>query len=61
MTVTMTLEAGNADFPFVMSDYHLPILPAQDDGTIDVTLDRRRVARSCWRRSSSAFARLSAP
>ena len=27
LTVTMTLSAGNADFPFVMSDYHLPILP----------------------------------
>ncbi|MEQ8368473.1 MAG: ABC transporter substrate-binding protein [Roseicyclus sp.] len=36
MTVTMTLEAGNADFPYVMSDYHLPVLPAMDDGTIDV-------------------------
>lgn len=35
MTVTVTLSAGNADFPFVMSDYHLPILPAQADGTID--------------------------
>ncbi len=35
MNVIFTLEAGNADFPFVMSDYHLPILPAQADGTID--------------------------
>ncbi|MCB1462915.1 MAG: ABC transporter substrate-binding protein [Tepidamorphaceae bacterium] len=32
--VVMTLEAGNADFPFVMSDYHLPILPSKD-GKID--------------------------
>ena len=37
MNVVVTLATGNADFPFVMSDYHLPILPAQDDGTIDVT------------------------
>jgi peptide/nickel transport system substrate-binding protein len=35
MNVIFTLEAGNADFPFLMSDYHLPILPAQADGTID--------------------------
>ena len=35
MNVIVTLSNGNADFPFVMSDYHLPILPAQADGTID--------------------------
>jgi peptide/nickel transport system substrate-binding protein len=35
MNVIVTLANGNADFPFVMSDYHLPILPAQADGTID--------------------------
>ncbi|MCK7612634.1 ABC transporter substrate-binding protein [Roseibium sediminicola] len=28
--VVFTLEAGNADFPFVVSDYHLPILPSKD-------------------------------
>ncbi|MBK5928332.1 ABC transporter substrate-binding protein [Rhodobaculum claviforme] len=28
--VIFRLEAGNADFPFIMSDYHLPILPAAD-------------------------------
>ena len=33
-TVVVTLESGNADFPFVISDYHLPILPATD-GRID--------------------------
>ncbi|MEO0712196.1 MAG: ABC transporter substrate-binding protein, partial [Pseudomonadota bacterium] len=33
--VVFTLANGNADFPFVLSDYHLPILPAQADGTID--------------------------
>ncbi len=26
--VTFTLNAGNADFPFILSDYHLAILPA---------------------------------
>lgn len=35
MTVTFTLESGNADFPFVLSDYHIPILPAVNDGAID--------------------------
>jgi peptide/nickel transport system substrate-binding protein len=34
--VVVTLESGNADFPFVMSDYHLPILPSKD-GMIDKT------------------------
>lgn len=33
-TVVFTLSAGNADFPFIMSDYHLPILPSSD-GKID--------------------------
>jgi peptide/nickel transport system substrate-binding protein len=34
--VVFTLAAGNADFPFIMSDYHLAILPGTD-GKIDVT------------------------
>ncbi len=34
-TVVFNLESGNADFPFIMSDYHLPILPAKDDGSLD--------------------------
>ncbi len=34
-TVVFTLSGGNADFPFIMSDYHLPIQPAKDDGTLD--------------------------
>ena len=29
-TVIFTLEAGNADFPFVPTDYHLPIMPSKD-------------------------------
>ncbi|MEM9812555.1 MAG: ABC transporter substrate-binding protein [Pseudomonadota bacterium] len=29
-TVVFTLESGNADFPFVFTDYHLAILPAKD-------------------------------
>ncbi len=34
-TVVFRLEAGNADFPFIVSDYHLAIMPAKDDGTLD--------------------------
>ena len=30
----VTLSSGNADFPFIMSDYHLPIMPSVD-GKID--------------------------
>ncbi|MEQ8356025.1 MAG: ABC transporter substrate-binding protein [Kiloniellaceae bacterium] len=32
--VVVTLDAGNADFPFILSDYHLPIMPSAD-GKID--------------------------
>ena len=35
MTVTFKLSAGNADLPWLMTDYHLAICPANDDGTID--------------------------
>jgi peptide/nickel transport system substrate-binding protein len=35
-TVIVTLSGGNADFPYLMSDYHLPIMPAKD-GKIDPT------------------------
>ncbi len=34
--VIVVLDAPNADLPYVMSDYHIPIMPAVDDG-IDVT------------------------
>ena len=34
-TVTFKLTAGNADLPWLMTDYHLAICPANDDGTID--------------------------
>ncbi len=34
--VIFTLDAPNADFPYLMSDYHLPIMPAVNGG-IDVT------------------------
>ena len=34
-TVVVTLSGGSADFPFLMSDYHLGICPAKDDGSID--------------------------
>jgi peptide/nickel transport system substrate-binding protein len=35
-TVTFTLEDGNADFPYIFTDYHLPIYPSRD-GKLDVT------------------------
>lgn len=33
--VVFSLDSGNADFPFLMADYHIPICPANDDGTMD--------------------------
>jgi len=35
-TVVITIDAPNADFPYLMSDYHLPIMPAVD-GKIDTS------------------------
>ena len=36
-TVIFTLTDGNADFPFLLSDYHLSILPALEGGGIDMS------------------------
>ena len=33
--VVFSLTGGNADFPFIVSDYHLVIKPANEDGSID--------------------------
>ena len=33
--VAFTLENGNADFPYVLADFHLPIMPANADGSVD--------------------------
>ena len=33
-TVVCELDGGNADFPFILSDYHIPMLPAKD-GSVD--------------------------
>ena len=33
-SVIFTLSSGNADFPFLASDYHIPIMPAKD-GDVD--------------------------
>ena len=33
--VTVRLKGGDADFPFLMSDYHVLICPSNGDGTID--------------------------
>lgn len=34
-TIVFELEGGNADFPFIVSDYHFAIRPSNGDGTID--------------------------
>ena len=34
--VAFTLKSGSADFPFIMSDYHLAIMPSKD-GKVDAT------------------------
>ncbi|MDZ7710034.1 MAG: ABC transporter substrate-binding protein [Roseovarius sp.] len=34
-TVVMTLSRGNADLPWLMTDYHFAICPSNGDGTID--------------------------
>jgi peptide/nickel transport system substrate-binding protein len=34
-TVVFTLSGANADFPYIASDYHIPIMPAKEDGSAD--------------------------
>ncbi|MGI9401603.1 MAG: ABC transporter substrate-binding protein, partial [Rhizobiaceae bacterium] len=34
-TIIVKLGRGNADFPWLMTDYHMAICPANDDGTIE--------------------------
>jgi peptide/nickel transport system substrate-binding protein len=34
-SITVKLASGNADLPWLLTDYHLAICPAKDDGTID--------------------------
>ncbi len=34
-TVVFTLKGGNADFPYIASDYHIPVMPAKADGSAD--------------------------
>jgi len=34
-TVHFTLKSGSADFPYLVSDYHIPIMPAKDGGGVD--------------------------
>jgi hypothetical protein len=35
-TVVVELDGGNADFPFIISDYHIAIMPSSD-GKVDAT------------------------
>jgi len=35
-TVIFTLNAPNADFPFILSDYHAPVTPSDGEGNADV-------------------------
>lgn len=34
-TIIFTLDSGNADFPYIAGDYHIPIMPAKDGGGVD--------------------------
>jgi len=36
-TVVVSLAAGNADFPFILSDYHFQIMPVGSDGAVDTS------------------------
>ncbi|MCR9220618.1 MAG: ABC transporter substrate-binding protein [Alphaproteobacteria bacterium] len=36
-TLVVQLAAGNADFPYYMTDYHLAILPSDGEGKVDAT------------------------
>ena len=34
-TIVIELDQGFADLPWIMTDYHLAVLPAKDDGTLE--------------------------
>src|SRR5262249_37593593 len=34
-TVIFTVKTATADFPYIASDYHIPIMPAKDGGGVD--------------------------
>src|SRR5690606_26760087 len=34
-TVVFSLLESSPDLPYMLSDYHLPIMPAKDDGSLD--------------------------
>lgn len=36
-TVVFTLSESNPDLPYMLSDYHLPIMPAKADGAMDIS------------------------
>ncbi len=36
-TVVFTLSDSSPDLPYMLSDYHLPIMPAKADGTMDLS------------------------
>lgn len=36
-TLVITLKEGSADFPYVMSDYHLVMLPSDGEGNVDIS------------------------
>ena len=35
--VVFLMETGNADFPYLLSDYHIPIMPSNGNGDVDRT------------------------
>lgn len=35
--VVFALKGSNPDFPYMLSDYHLPIMPGKDDGALDLS------------------------
>lgn len=36
-TVVFTLESANADLPYILSDYHLVMMPSDSDGNVDAS------------------------
>lgn len=34
-TVVFSLDGANADWPYIVSDYHIPVMPAKDGGGVD--------------------------
>ena len=55
LTIVFTLSGGSADFPYLVSDYHLPIMPAKEGGGGSIGPRASARGPSSWSISTPAY------